>query len=93
MARAIKLTSNFGDLKKGTVVANCSNQLAQKLVHRRKVAEFVDENEADAPAKQVAGANKAAEKIVKDAEAKAKGIVKDAEAKAKEIVDGAELQK
>jgi cell division septum initiation protein DivIVA len=88
MARAIKMTQNFANLKKGEVLPNCSSQLAQKLVNRRKVAEFVDAKPGDGAQKLVAGAQAA----VKDARAKSVEIIDKANEDAKAIVEGAKLE-
>lgn len=100
MARAIKFTKDFGQVKtkvegktvvqggfkKGEVWPNCSNQLAQKLVNHRKVAEFVEAKAGDNLRK---GHGKAAD-VIKDAEKKAAEIVKEAELKADETIKAAQ---
>ncbi len=70
--------------KKGEVWPNCSNSLAAKLVHQRKVAEYVEEKAGDEAKGQI-GAVKAAQAQISEAEKKAAEILKEAKAEAGKI--------
>ena len=85
MARAIEFTKDFGDVKKGSTLPNCSSQLAQKLVNRYKVAKFAEVKAGDASQGQAA----AAAGMKDEAKKEAKEIIAKANEDAKAIVDGA----
>lgn len=82
-----------GGFEKGEVWPTCSNQLAQKLVNRKKVAEFVEEKAGDNLKKShgaLVQSSEDAKKIITEAEKKAKEILDAAEEKAKETLKAAE---